>query len=130
MQKYAELRRRVIVETGRDPYTAWRSHQKNASTRGIDFALSFEEWWSLWEPKFIERGTSIDAACMCRTGDEGGYTVGNVRIDTVRGNLRERDEVQLKRDIKEAWDFDGEDRSGCADWLTSRRSGDYFDEME
>ena len=130
MQAYAEIRRRVIVETGRDPYVAWQGHKSGAKSRGIPFELTFEQWWKLWEEKFAERGTTGAEFHMCRTGDAGGYAVGNVRIDTARSNCFERLEVQRRKAISEAWDFDGEDRSDCADWLNNRRSGDYFDEME
>ncbi len=78
---------------------AWRespkgryAHQKNtAKYRGIEFKLSFDEWWDIWQAsgKWDERGSSGEHYCMCRKEDLGAYELGNVRIDTHIGNLKE-----------------------------------------
>lgn len=73
----------------KDPFAAFMEHQRGAEQRGIDFRLSFEQWWTLWEPHYANRGTRAGQMCMCRTRDEGAYEVGNVRIDQIKGNIAE-----------------------------------------
>ena len=68
------------------PMSRYKGHRSNAKTRGIPFNLTFDEWWSLWEPHWKQRGTE---KAMCRTEDAGAYEVGNVRIDTYSNNAKE-----------------------------------------
>jgi hypothetical protein len=76
-----------------DPVKAYRAHAVTAGQRGIEFTLSFTEWWGLWEPHYTERGKKVGQKVMCRTRDRGAYEVGNVRIDTVQGNVDERKHI-------------------------------------
>lgn len=69
------------------PRGKYHLHKTNAAGRGIEFKLTFEEWWSVWEPHWQENIHGIK--CMCRTGDKGAYELGNVRIDTWGNNYRE-----------------------------------------
>lgn len=71
------------------PWRAFYRQRHNASVRGIAFSLTFEQWWALWEPHWGERGRKGHEKCMCRTGDQGAYEAGNVRIDTNRANHQE-----------------------------------------
>lgn len=71
------------------PLMRYRQQRAQAKRRGIPFELTFEQWWSLWEPHFDRRGAVKGAMQMCRTRDQGGYTQGNVRIDTVEANHAE-----------------------------------------
>jgi hypothetical protein len=105
---------------------AYAAHRSSARQRGIGFGLTFDEWRSIWGDKFGKRGRSGDQYQMCRTGDAGPYAVGNVRIDTKRANRQEHTVISRQAAMQEAWDFDGEDRSGCADWLDNRRDMGYF----
>jgi hypothetical protein len=50
---------------------------------------------------------------MCRTADAGGYSVGNVRIDTPMANAVERGQVQTRRLYADAW---GQSTAGNS-WL-------------
>ena len=87
--------RKSWVERGfRDPVAAFREHIASARKRGIPFRMTFEEWWGVWEPHYEHRGTGVGQKCICRLRDEGAYVVGNVRIDTVKGNSAERGVVQ------------------------------------
>lgn len=69
------------------PRGKYVDHRHHARHRGIDFLLTFEEWWKLWEPFWDKREST--RYVMCRTGDTGPYAVGNVRIDTHRNNVLE-----------------------------------------
>tara|TARA_R110000744_G_C18988868_1_gene520292 strand:- start:43 stop:387 length:345 start_codon:yes stop_codon:yes gene_type:complete len=77
------------MEYYRTPKGAFHTSKSAAKSRGIEFLLTFEEWWSYWEGLYDQRGVNSDSLCMCRTNDEGAYEVGNVRIDTVSSNLKE-----------------------------------------
>lgn len=68
---------------------AYQIQKSNARTRGVEFALTFDEWKELWiaSGKWGERGRGSEKYCMCRTGDTGPYAVGNVYIDTNHKNL-------------------------------------------
>jgi len=76
------------------PYGAYLQQKSNASSRGIEFKLSFEKWLEIWTDsgKFELRGRGIGFYCMCRIGDKGAYEEGNVFIDlcttnTYAGNI-------------------------------------------
>lgn len=63
----------------------------NSKTRGIDWQLSFEEWWSVWEKsgKWEQRGKKSQEYCMARKLDWGPYSLDNVFITTNRKNSQE-----------------------------------------
>jgi hypothetical protein len=69
---------------------SWQKH--NSKLRGIEWNLSFGEWLDFWEKsgKLPYRGKTKGCYCMCRTDDTGPYSIDNIRIDTVKNNLRER----------------------------------------
>lgn len=66
--------------------------QKNgAKERNIDFLLSFEEWWGIWQDSGMweSRGRGLGKACMSRLNDKGPYSIGNVKIQLQSENQRE-----------------------------------------
>tara|TARA_B110000908_G_C9931300_1_gene304043 strand:+ start:72 stop:545 length:474 start_codon:yes stop_codon:yes gene_type:complete len=73
-------------------------HKGGAKSRGIPFHMTIFDWWAEWcsSGKWEERGKGADKYCMCRTGDEGPYEYGNVRIDTNENNLAESREIRSK----------------------------------
>lgn len=81
---YLEGKRRVNNRRRATPQGKYLDHKHRAKQSGIEFKLSFEEWWNLWEPHWHERG--IGGKVMCRANDEGAYELGNVRIDTQSNN--------------------------------------------
>jgi hypothetical protein len=72
------------------PKGRFATQRDNARRRGIEWKLTFEQWWDIWEKsgKWNERGAGL--YMMCRTGDIGPYELGNVRIDSNSNNLKER----------------------------------------
>jgi len=70
-----------------------RYHQQKAGAwkRGIEFLLTFEEWWDVWQKsgKWEQRGKYAGQYVMARFGDKGAYEVENVRICTVGENTVE-----------------------------------------
>ena len=80
-----------------DLYTKYR-HQKNgAIRRGIAFDMSFDEWKDIWDGKFHQRGRGSGQLGMLRTRDEGGYSVGNVRLGTPKENMQEMAVCKLSK---------------------------------
>lgn len=102
------------------PLMCYQRHKSTAKARGIEFDLTFDEWWAIWEPHFDRRGRASDALQMCRTADAGGYTVGNVRIDTCAANQAERAQLYVAKQRQEGR-LPAVDRSpGMPDWLCNR----------
>lgn len=82
------------------------SQKSSAKRRGIEFNLTFEQWWDLWKPFYQNRGRGIEQFVMCRKLDQGAYELGNVTIGTVKSNMHTRKVVtQNKRyaEIQESW---------------------------
>jgi hypothetical protein len=74
----------------KDPHRAYAQHAAGAAVRGIEFQLTFSEWWGYWQDHYERRGREKGCMVMCRTGDKGPYAVGNVRIATVSENHAEK----------------------------------------
>ncbi len=66
---------------------SFKAHRDSADSRGIPFRFTFAEWWAIWEPHWARR--HLDKLCMCRNGDVGDYSVGNVHIATRSQNAQE-----------------------------------------
>lgn len=66
------------------PIGRYTHHRLGAKSRGIGFNLTFDEWFTLWQP-YWNLGDGV-RYCMCRTKDLGPYELGNVRIDTQANN--------------------------------------------
>jgi hypothetical protein len=90
-RKNKELRnQRLMALYGMSPedsHKAWNAYGRQRSAdkmRKIDFNLSFEEWIDIWQKSghFDQRGKGPSKYCMCRYGDLGAYTIGNVFIQT------------------------------------------------
>ncbi len=70
----------------RDPYRAFTAQRRGASERGIEWELTFDEWWSVWREYFHMRGRGTNELCMGREKDSGPYAIGNVYLTTHLGN--------------------------------------------
>lgn len=79
-------RERLWINT---PKGIFSVQKRKAKQRGIEWKLSFNEWWKVWEEsgKWNQRG--VDGYAMCRNGDSGSYSMDNVRIDTFKNNSLE-----------------------------------------
>lgn len=91
----AEQHRDILKKYGRHPFQSYTNHRSGARVRGVEFHFTFWEWWTLWlsSGKWDQRGKGSNQYCMARTGDEGAYAVGNVRITTVADNQSERNKT-------------------------------------
>lgn len=72
----------------RTPLYAYLSQRNNAKNRGVEFKLTFWQWWTLWQEsgKWSERGKRRDGYVMSRMMDQGAYELGNVYIGTLSEN--------------------------------------------
>jgi NUMOD3 motif len=70
-------------------YYHW--HKCSARECGIEFLLTFDEWYKIWfdSGHLHERGPRKEQYCMARFGDSGPYAVGNVKIITMSENSHE-----------------------------------------
>src|SRR4051812_11641348 len=64
------------------PWGKFAQHRRDSRGRGIEFKLTFEQWWKLWQDsgKWSRRGARKGQYVMARFGDVGPYSVGNVII--------------------------------------------------
>jgi hypothetical protein len=91
-------------------YELQRIQRVDRNGNPVRMKMSFEEWLDLWEQsgKWHLRGNRKGCYCECRTNDLGDYEVGNVRIDTVSNNSKERNthsnihSEETKQKIREA----------------------------
>jgi hypothetical protein len=62
----------------------WHFQKNAARRRGVEFLLTFEEWFKIWNDSghLQEKGRLKHQYCMSRHGDKGPYAVGNVEIIT------------------------------------------------
>jgi hypothetical protein len=66
----------------RTPAYKFRQQRSSAKARGVDWLMTFEDWWGVWEAsgKWHLRGHRDGQYVMGRHGDTGPYAVGNVSI--------------------------------------------------
>lgn len=81
------------------PRGKYQVHKQNARARGVEFALTFEQWWQVWKlsGKWSRRGNSKGKYMMMRHADEGAYVLGNVRIGKMESNVAERNRTVRKK---------------------------------
>jgi len=81
VQNYQEFLayQREWVKTPRGRYN---QHKGKAIARGIEWHLTFEDWWDIWQTsgKWKLRGRYAHQYVMARYGDRGPYARDNVRI--------------------------------------------------
>jgi len=106
--KYSKWEVRCIASMGcsRDAYKALTgsdyrtvdTHAKrfiqqrnNAKKRGIEWALTFPEWWNVWQDSgFYEKRGRGFGYVMARLGDTGGYEAKNVMICSQSQNMHDQ----------------------------------------
>lgn len=76
------------------------TQRNRAKVRGIEFKMTFDEWWEIWKPHWHNRGSKVGQFVMCRKMDKGPYEIGNVRIAPIACNARDRSYVIHDRHMK------------------------------
>jgi hypothetical protein len=84
--------RQTLTPELRKAKKAYWTQKYNALNRGLVMELTFEEWYDIWitSGHWEQRGRNADNYCMCRKGDKGNYSLGNVYIDTIAANTNDR----------------------------------------
>lgn len=80
---------RALLKKMRKARLRFNQQRDNARKRNIEWQLSFDEWWEIWQNsgRWDERGCGRGLYCMCRNGDVGPYAADNVFIATCEENL-------------------------------------------
>lgn len=79
-----------LAESLPDPLDRFKANKRAALRRGIDWELTFDEWWALWKDSFHLRGNYRNQMNLCRYLDLGIYSASNVRVDLAVNNHQER----------------------------------------
>ena len=84
IQRGSEVKMKTIKEK-------YWNQKAQAKKRGIDFNLTFSQWWDIWEKsgKWEQRGRKKGQYVMSRVGDMGPYELGNVFIQSNANNNRD-----------------------------------------
>lgn len=71
------------------PKFAFACQRAQARRRKVDWKLTFEQWWQIWQDSghWERRGRKWDCYVMCRVGDAGAYEAGNVFIGRMVENV-------------------------------------------
>lgn len=69
----------------------WEMQRKSSLLRGIEWHLTFAEWYAVWQAsgKLHLRGRGKGKYCMSRIKDAGGYRMGNVHVQLCTDNSKE-----------------------------------------
>ena len=79
---------RSAAAAKKNPGVAYYNQCRKAGYRGIEWNITFPEWWRVWQEsgKWERRGRG-KGYCMARHGDSGPYSVENVYICTIGQNF-------------------------------------------
>lgn len=82
----------------KDAKRKYKCHKDAAKSRNIDFLLTFDEWWDIWNQsgKWEERGRKRGQYCMSRYGDTGSYSADNVFIQPHGQNIKDANKGRIK----------------------------------
>lgn len=77
----------ILIRNLKRPTRAFSMQRRNAIQREIGWELNLWQWWSIWQQSghWHDRGRG-QGYVMCRNGDIGPYSIGNVFIATAREN--------------------------------------------
>lgn len=81
------------------PKGQYAVHKANAVRRKIEFLLTFDQWWKIWQKsgKWSRRGNRAGCYVMGRHEDTGPYAEGNVAIIPFSKNTAVRNRVVAVR---------------------------------
>lgn len=72
----------------------YQKHRAQSKFRGIDFLLTFEEWYNWWLQNGVDKNQDVKwtgkgRPCMCRKGDTGPYELNNIYFATNSDNAKD-----------------------------------------
>jgi hypothetical protein len=68
-------------------YVPWMMARAQANFRGEEYLLTFEEFYSAWKDKWMERGKKGHNYCMTRIDESEAWTSDNIVIMTRKEHL-------------------------------------------
>jgi hypothetical protein len=74
-----------------DPRKAYNSARSKATQRGIEWRLTYPEWWQIWRDHWNRKPKEHMA--LGRYADHGAYERGNCRVITTAENNAEKHHV-------------------------------------
>ena len=76
-----------MEHTNKDKHK-YNQQKANAKARGVEFKLTFQEWWGWWQATghYHERGKGAGKYVMARHNDAGPYELGNIYACTQEVN--------------------------------------------
>jgi hypothetical protein len=82
---------RSVLNNLNDAKRKFRYQRSKARSRGIDWCLTFEQWYQWWQDSdhWHERGITSGKYVMSRFGDVGPYSLDNIFCQTRDDNCRE-----------------------------------------
>lgn len=113
-QARKQIRNEQIARGLQDPSKAFNTQRNNAKSRGIEWQMSFEQWWGIWKDYYYLRGTGTNGLVMARKGDYGPYSVENVYLTTNLGNVLDYSkspEAVIRRHVRR---LEGAEKAGRA----------------
>jgi hypothetical protein len=58
----------------------FKKQRRGCGYRGIEFELTFDEWFDIWQKSGHLKDRGVPGYCMVRHGGKGAFKVGNVSI--------------------------------------------------
>lgn len=92
-ERILSLRKERESKWIRTPKGIFSVQKRKAKQRNIEWKLSFDEWWDLWQRSGKWNGRGVSGYVMCRNGDTGPYSIDNVRIDSFSSNSLENYQI-------------------------------------
>ena len=74
----------AIKEYRTTPMGVFTNQRRQAKIRGVEFLLTYDQWWAKWQPHWATR--KQDKRIMCRLVEPGPYSVDNAYIGDYRSN--------------------------------------------
>lgn len=65
----------------------FKEQKANAARRGIEWLLSFSQWWTAWQESGYWDKRGRPGYCMARRGDVGPYSLDNIYFCTISENI-------------------------------------------
>ena len=90
-----------LIEAPASAIKAYIAQLSGAKWRGIEFKMTFTEWWNWWQVdgRWDNRGSGPENFLMARHGDIGPYAIGNIYCATKRENSSARWPAEIREII-------------------------------
>jgi len=105
-----------VISRKATPQQKFVAQRHGAKTRGVEWLMTFDQWWNVWEESGKWKYRGQGGYCMARKGDFGPYSPDNVYICTIAQNMHD---AHARRQGRPAADL----KVLHKEWRRLRRSG-------